>query len=196
MPYTPTIWRDKRAGGTMINAESLNKIENGIKAATDLAELVAPVGCIMIWAGTGVPEGWYLCDGRSLSRALYPKLFSAIGVVYGSSSQSTFSLPNLRERVPVGRGINGTFGTLGSTGGTEKHQLSVAEMPNHGHGATSGGRSLGMWKTNAGGGSQWELLSTSGASQVSGFEIGNAGGNQPHNNLQPYIVVNYIIKAA
>lgn len=196
MPYTPTIWRDKRAGGTMINAESLNKIENGIKAATDLAELVAPVGCIMAWAGTGVPEGWLLCDGRSLSRASYPKLFSAIGVVYGSSSQTMFSLPDMRTRVPVGRNPTGTFATLGAKGGSERHTLTTAEIPAHNHNATTGGRNMGMWKTNSSGGSQWELLSTSGASQVSGFEISNTGGGQSHNNLQPYIVVNYIIKAA
>lgn len=196
MAYVPTLWRDKRAGGTIITAASLNKLEEGLRDASAAGDDAVPVGAVIPYAGNAAPVGWLLCQGQTLNRAQYPRLFAAIGVAYGAPNQQQFALPDLRSRVPVGRAPGGTFGNLGARGGAETVTLTTSQIPAHNHNATSGGRTMGMWKTNAGGGSQWELLSTSGGSQVSGFEISNTGGGQAHNNLQPYIVLNYIIRAA
>lgn len=196
MAYEPTVWRDKRAGGTLIDANALNKLEQGVKAASAAGDDAVPVGAVIAFAGQNAPEGWLLCQGQSLSRTQYPRLFAAIGVQYGAASNSQFSLPDMRTRVPVGKAAAGTFAVLGAKGGAETHTLTVAQMPAHNHNATTGGKTMGMWKTNAGGGSQWELLSTSGGNQVSGFDISNTGGGQAHNILQPYIVMNFIIRAA
>jgi len=88
-----------------------------------------PPGTLMPFAGTVAPRGWMMCDGRSLSKSQYEKLYRAIGDTYGSSS-SEFSIPDMRGRVIVGVS---EMRPLAETGGSETHTLSVDEMPVHNH---------------------------------------------------------------
>lgn len=93
----------------------------------------SPAGSIMQYGGSSAPEGWLLCDGSAISRTTYSALFAAIGTTYGTGDGSTtFNLPDLENRVPIG--VSDTHG-LGTTGGEETHTLTTEEMPAHGHAA-------------------------------------------------------------
>lgn len=148
-----------------------------------------PVGTIVPYAGSTTPTNWLLCDGSAVSRTTYAQLFSAIGVRYGSGDGSTtFNLPNLKGRVPVGQDTSQTeFDVLGETGGAKTHTLTVAEMPSHTH--RTGIQPDRAGNYNDGGSSAYVYFD-----QTSGKETTTTGGSQAHNNLQPYQVVNYIIK--
>jgi microcystin-dependent protein len=99
---------------------------------TDLVALV-PAGSLMQYAGASAPSGWLLCQGQLLNITAYPNLYSAIGTVYGGNGVTQFALPDLRGRVALGAG--GSY-SLGSTGGSETHTLTVNEMPSHNHTGT------------------------------------------------------------
>jgi microcystin-dependent protein len=90
-----------------------------------------PAGVISQYAGSAAPAGYLLCQGQSVSTTTFADLFAAIGYTYGGSG-SNFVIPNLQNRVPVGRGT-GTFGSLNATGGAETHTLTVDQMPTHTH---------------------------------------------------------------
>ena len=133
-------------------------------------QLVAlvPAGSIQMYGGAAAPTGWLLCDGSTVSRAAYSTLFSAIGVAYGAGDGSTtFKLPDLRQRFPLGKAASGTGATLGATGGAIDHDHSVAA---HYHSMTGAGSSLA---TNIG--------HTHGSSAVSGTIGGASDGTHQHN---------------
>ena len=148
-----------------------------------------PSGTIHMWAGEYAPLGCGFCDGHALSRTseAFSKLFGIIGTKYGTGDDSTtFNLPDLRGRSPLGagQGDNLTERSLGKTGGEEEHTLTIDEMPNHSHhisytGPGTGNKGFGYYTSGQG---SKEIFSKS------------AGGDQPHNNMQPYQVVNFIIK--
>ena len=151
-----------------------------------------PVGTIIPYAGSTIPSNYMLCEGQALSRIEYDILFSAIGTTYGAGDgTTTFNLPNLKGRIITGVDSNDTdFDVLGETGGEKTHTLTVDEMPSHYHGIrdtidmnTLAGQNRSVV---VGGGETWNP----GDPALSN----NTGDNQPHNNLQPYIVLNYIIK--
>ncbi len=171
-------------------------------------------GMIEAYAAATAPEGYLLCDGRAVSRTTYSELFKVIGTTYGSGDGSTtFNIPNLQGKVPVGKN-SGTFNTLGKTGGEEGHTLTTAEIPAHTHGTktltghvsniVSADKSGAVYATgvfSARKSSEWANYSTTGnQGTYDGFTIdashehNSVGGNGKHNNLQPYNVVNYIIK--
>ena len=137
----------------------------------------------MPYAGATAPTGFLLCDGGAVSRTTYAGLFGTIGTVYGAGDGSTtFALPNMKGRVPTGLDAAQTeFDTRGETGGTKTHTLTSAEMPSHihsltfGSGGATGGADVGQYGSPNGG------------------ITGSAGGGGAHNNLQPYLVLNYII---
>jgi len=138
-----------------------------------------PAGVIMIWATNTPPSGWLLCDGSAVSRTTYASLFSIIGSTYGAGDGSTtFNLPNMQGRVPVGKSTEVEFNALGQKGGEKTHTLTIAEMPAHTHPTAWGGGSSPGGGYGSGG--YHDTLST--------------GGNGAHNNLQPYITLDYIIK--
>lgn len=148
---------------------------------------VIPSGTIQSYGGTSVPTGWLACDGSSKSTTTYDLLHSAIGYNYGGSGAS-FLVPDLQGRTPVGNGTGSglTGRTIGTKAGTETHQLSVSEMPSHGHtvyGVTSSGElnPFGLAVMSAGSGD-------------SNKSTTSAGGDGAHNNMQPYTVVKFIIK--
>lgn len=92
-----------------------------------------PCGSIVNYAGSTAPSGWLICDGTELSISMYPDLFNIIGYTYGNDTSGYFCLPDLQERVPVGKTSNTT---LGATGGNSDISLNVSQMPLHSHSAT------------------------------------------------------------
>lgn len=156
-----------------------------------------PVGSVVEWYSDTIPEDWLLCNGQAVSRTDYADLFSILGTKYGTGNGSTtFNLPNLQGRVPVGKDSNDTeFNTLGKTGGEKAHTLTVAEMARHNHDFID--NNSGITKTIAAmknGGSN-ELSQTSGSKHYDYFYVNYTGESKPHNNLQPFTVCNFIIKA-
>ncbi|MGN7977446.1 DUF859 family phage minor structural protein [Microbacterium sp. 22195] len=168
---------------------------------------VEPVGILVAFAGATAPSGWLLCDGSAVSRTTYATLFAVIGTAYGAGNgSSTFNVPDLRGRIPVGRDSTQTeFDALGETGGEKTHKLTPSEMPTHNHAAPSGyfyvespNGSMRRAATinNAGSNGEdgvWrQRIAESGGSPMG---TANSGGDGVHNNLQPYVVTNHIIKA-
>lgn len=143
-----------------------------------------PIGSIIPFGGTEAPTGWLICDGSMLNRATYKELFAAIGTNFGTDGPGNFYIPDLRGKVAVGQNASETeFNTLGKTGGEKTHTLTIEEMPAHNHNIN--------WQYTGGSGTATAIFT------YSGNTIGttSTGGDQPHNNLQPYQVTNYIIKA-
>jgi len=149
---------------------------------------IIPSGTIQMFGGTSAPTGWLLCNGSAVSRVgNNAALFAAIGTAFGvGDGSTTFNLPDLRGRVGVGKN-SATFGTLGATGGEETHTLTTPEIPSHSHLLPN------FWTNTTGGGGIASVAYTSGS--LSGeLSTANTGGDGAHNNIQPYQVVNYIIK--
>ena len=168
-------------------------------SAFNAANTGTPAGVIMPYAGSSEPSGWLFCSGNAISRSTYSGLFSAIGTTYGPGDTSTtFNLPDLRGRVIAGRddmggttalrvtnsgsnansGIAGT--TLGANGGTQTHILTTAQLP-----------TFNMRSTTA--------TSSPAHGDFAPFPVADdvnvtVGENYPHLNMQPTIILNYIIK--
>ncbi len=155
-----------------------------------------PAGTIVAFAGDSVPNGWLYCNGGSLFQVKYPELYAAIGTKYGGGN-GKFNLPDLRARTIFGSDArDGDFNSLGKTGGSKTHTLTVDEMPSHSHlidGSVYADKpsSPQTWTNKQSSGSNWftQISNVSG-----GVRTVNDGGGQPHNNLPPYIAMNYIIK--
>lgn len=157
------------------------------------------------FAGATAPAGWLLCYGQAVSRTTYAALFLALSTAYGvGDGSTTFNVPDMRGRVAAGKddmggtaasrlttagsGVNGLV--LGASGGVQTHTLDSTQIPSHSHGAPSGsngfwGDAGGLYAVNAGG-------STLNINRYSA--TANAGGGTAHNNTQPTVVTNYIIK--
>lgn len=161
-----------------------------------------PIGAITSYAGSTAPTNWLICDGRAISRVTYADLFNAIGTTYGAGDGSTtFNLPNLKGKIPIGKDTTqNEFDTLGETGGEKIHTLTVDEMPSHKHNGIFeyySEREISNRSDAGGGGHDINYSSFDGSmdNSYSYLYTADAGGGQAHNNLQPYIVLNYIIKA-
>ncbi|MCR9099462.1 MAG: tail fiber protein [bacterium] len=175
----------------------------------------APVGAIAPFpaAAGNVPNGWLLCDGASYDATFYPALFAVIGTTYGAEPNNRFLVPDLRGRTPMGADPGQTeFASLGQTGGAKTHTLTVAQMPSHNHSGFTGFAGTHIH----GYGTRDFLIDVAGTNEVlrdgadgsadlpdqfTQFDgehthpINSQGGGQAHNNIQPYAVVNFIIKA-
>lgn len=165
-----------------------NLVEIKIKSVDTL-----PLGAILEFSGSTAPDGYMICDGSAISRTKYPELFNLIGTAYGAGDGSTtFNLPDKRGKVGVGYdSTNTNFNILGKTGGEETHVLTEDEMPSHVHKANFSLGGAGNAEGRLVLGNNTQNGTTSGNY---GSPIASASGGQAHNNLQPYITLNYIIK--
>ncbi len=152
-----------------------------------------PAGMIVPYAGSTAPDGWLLCEGSAVSRTTYSTLYSMISTTYGvGDGSSTFNLPDLRGRVAIG--VNGSH-VLASSGGAETHTLTVEEIPSHNH--TLRARTTGQNNGNPTNRTlaQVNIYTDADANvDMRNTSITSSGGGQAHNNMQPYITLNYIIK--
>lgn len=157
-----------------------------------------PIGAISPYAGSIAPTNWLICDGSAISRTTYADLFDAIGTTYGAGDGSTtFNLPNLKGRVAVGKDSSQTeFDTLGETGGEKTHTLTINEMPSHKHEDINWAADDYHTSIDSGSGNGIFIENSAGCSYEAGkYRTGYTGGGQAHNILQPYITLNFIIKA-
>jgi microcystin-dependent protein len=158
--------------------------------------VLIPAGTIIQSAAINEPAGWLDCNGRTLLVTEYAYLFSAIGYGYGGADLS-FNIPDMRGRVGVGYGDGPNTDTyltprnLGAKGGAETHTLVVSEMPAHDHGGTTGittGANNGSTVTASLPGHD---VADDGSHS---HTIPSQGGNGAHNNMQPFLVIRYLIK--
>jgi microcystin-dependent protein len=173
---------------------------------------LVPIGTIVPFGGANPPTGWLLCHGQAVSRTTYAALWDIlkkpsgetfVGIYGNGDGSTTFNLPDLRGRTAAGLdNMGGTSanrlvnvvsgGTLGASGGVERHTLQVSEIPAHNHTApgyyapnfTSGAPDVPCFY-----GRNWSGY------QQNGIATNNTGGGQPHPNVQPTLVVNYIVFA-
>jgi len=152
------------------------------------------IGEIRVFAGNFAPVGWLLCQGQILPISQYDVLFNLIGTTYGGDGQNTFALPNLASRIPYHQGSGYT---LGQMGGVESVTLITQQIPVHTHQATANTPNANQ---NSPAGNVW------GASTLSAYTKANpsncnlnpqallpSGGSQPHDNMPPYLCLNFII---
>lgn len=194
-------------GGTLPASTDVVVVDVLEIAATDTLETPATstleiepiinylVGEIRMFAGAQVPAGWFFCDGSTVSRTTYAGLFRVIGTTYGvGDGSTTFTLPNLRGRSPIGAGTGTASGataqTLGSqpttgAGGEQTHTLTTPEMPAHTH-ADNFNYTIG--KISGGG------VVGAGSNTDPGQVTGSTGGGGAHNILSPVSVVNFLIR--
>lgn len=161
------------------------------------------IGEIQIFAGNFAPRGWAFCNGQIMSIMQNTALFSIVGITYGGDGKTTFALPNLMGRAPMqqGAGTGLTPRTLGQQGGAAAVTLLPNQMPAHTHvaqgydgGATTANTNGNIWAKTTGGRTPPPFYASEAPNvSMSPQAIGVAGGSQPHNNMQPYLGVNFII---
>ena len=183
---------DKVSSATTDNLAALDANGNLKDSGGNLVSVAPPAGSIIMYGGSSSPSGWLYCNGQAVSRTTQSNLFNAIGTTFGNGDGSTtFNLPDLRDRFPLGDRNNGGSDAsrvdnvskgLGATGGEDEHKLTEAEMPSHNH-------SLDI-DTN------YEINGSDASSDFgcSGANTSSAGGDQPHNNMPPFLAVSFIIK--
>jgi microcystin-dependent protein len=156
------------------------------------------IGEIRLGGWNFAPQGWALCDGQLLPISQYAPLFQLIGTTYGGDGVNTFGLPNLQSRIPVHQGTspNGIPYVIGELAGTETVTLNTNQIPAHSHNlaAQSGAGAQpspagGLWANS----SLNQYSAGTPTAQMAPTSLQNFGGSQPHDNLPPYQVVNYII---
>lgn len=174
-------------GNPGLNSElpTAKAVRDAISAIPTGGGSTAPTGSILLYAGSSAPVGWLILSGDcTLSRTTYSALFAIIGTIYGYNSEDTFCLPDLRGRFPVGVGqqSGGSSYTLASTGGEEKHVLTIPEIPAHDHSYV--GPTL-LPNYYYGGATYSNIINS---------RTGMTGGGLSHENRPPFLALNFIIK--
>ena len=156
------------------------------------------IGEVRIFAGNFAPRGWAFCDGSLLPISQNTALFSILGTTYGGDGRTTFALPNIQSRIVIGEGNGPGLSNyrLGQLGGSETNTHTINTTPSHNHpltirvntsaGEESGAKGIFSAHDNG-------FSSEAANGTLGGASTTNAGQNQPVNNMQPYIVVRYII---
>jgi microcystin-dependent protein len=160
-------------------------------------------GEIRMFAGNYAPAGWALCNGQLLQIVDYEVLFQLIGTTYGGDGQTTFAVPDMRGRIPIHMSTSPpvvapvvTTRGLGETGGDEQVTLSVTQLPAHTHvGATvaAASKTSPVWNLTGDTGVNLIYAEGPGSPVMSQSSFAPAGGSQPHNNMMPFMCVNFII---
>ena len=190
-------------------ADLANTVAPGVTA------VAAPLSAMALWPLNTNPSDtdWLLCDGKAISRTTYATLFALVSTTWGvGDGSTTFNLPDFRGRVPLGgnnaslpNAKNATYATrnLAATGGEETHVLTTAELPVHTHTLTDPGHfhasNSGAFQTSTAGadagttGTNYRTEANA-ASATTGVTIANTGSDAAHENLPPFLVVNFIMK--
>ena len=157
---------------------------------------------IRIFPFNFAPKGWAWCDGQLLPLSQNTALFSLLGTTYGGNGKSNFALPDLQGRSPMhpGQGPGLSLHDLGETGGAETVTLLESEMPAHSHGfrattedGTQGTFQNGVTLARSIGGTLYQTNTSQNLVMMSPSSLPPAGGDQPHNNLQPYLTFYFCI---
>jgi microcystin-dependent protein len=150
------------------------------------------VGEIRMFGGNFAPQGWMLCQGQLLPISSYETLYNLIGTTYGGDGQNTFALPNLASRIPVHQGAGYV---IGAVGGQETVTLQTSQLPVHNHvprantAANQTGPGNNIWA-----GSSLNQFSAGTANlQMANTAIGMTGNTLPHDNMLPFLAINFII---
>lgn len=156
----------------------------GAKEAMELYDGIVPPGAVIPYAGSSAPDGWLLCDGRTVSRTTYAALFAAIGTTFGAGDGSTtFVLPDMRGNVAAGANSSHA---LASTTGAETITQTVEQMPAHTHTVSNVYQYVGT----SGDGGRTESTT----SKIATVTTSSTGGGEPMSVMQPTLYLNYIIK--
>ena len=170
--------------------------------------ILVPAGTIVQSAAINVPDGWLNCNGDLLNKIAYIDLFAAIGNAYGGLiTDLSFNLPDLRGRVGIGAGTGSdlTPRAMATSGGAETHTLTMSEMPSHSHDINDPGHRHTYTNTpndqnlisainNETAADQEDINNQLTGNSVTGITIINTGDDLPHNNMQPFLVIRYLIK--
>lgn len=157
------------------------------------------IGEIRMFAGNFAPSGWLFCDGSMLPISEYDTLFSLIGTTYGGDGQNTFGLPDLRGRIPIHMGTGaGVSYTIGEWSGAETMTLTTQQIPAHTHLILATDT---VADTRNPKGARFARVRrepvyaplTGGSTAMHAQSISAIGGSQPHNNMQPFLCINFII---
>ena len=158
------------------------------------------IGEIRMFGGNFAPVGWALCNGQLLPISQNTALFSILGTTYGGNGQTTFGLPDLRQRMPMhaGAGPGLTPRDLGEQGGEQTAGLTVQQIPSHSHGMAASNTTASVQSPANALLAKPITLSApyhdpAGIAASPAGPLGMTGGGSQHNNMQPYLVVNFII---
>jgi microcystin-dependent protein len=157
------------------------------------------VGEIRMFAGNFAPVGWALCQGQTLAISENDVLFNLIGTTYGGDGQNTFNLPDLRGRLPVHQGVSpqGSTFMIGQAGGAEQVTLTTAQIPSHGHplqaAHVTGDQITPSGNLPANSFNVTPYINDVPSGSMNAGAITSIGGSQPHDNMQPFLCINFII---
>ena len=160
------------------------------------------LGQVILFAGNFAPRGWALCQGQLLPISQNSALFSILGTMYGGDGRTTFGLPDLRGRTPIGPGNGPGLPNYrdGVKGGSPTNTMTFSEMPPHTHAAVLRAKNSGGDGTSPNGTSLAETSEDNYSSEApdvnmraDAITVANSGGGQAQNNMQPYQAINYII---
>lgn len=162
------------------------------------------LGEIKMFAGSFAPRSWALCDGQLLAVAQNDALFSLLGTIYGGDGRTTFGLPDMRGRIPIhaGSGPGLTPRNIGSKSGTENETLVVNQLPNHTHTlqantqAGAQGDAAGTTPSQSTVGVYLQSPNPLSIRQLKAASISQVGSSQRHNNMMPFLCINFIIALA
>lgn len=203
-----------------MGSQRITNLGAGVEASDavrlDQLQSFMPAGMVVPYGGPTAPAGWLLCNGQAVSRTTYSSLYSAIGTRFGSGDGvSSFGVPDLRGRVIAGYdpsqsrlsgksgGVSSQY--IGNSGGQEEHKLLVSQIPSHNHGGKTGWGGVHVHTTNGPASNEGVSgvhpmtrygTALAGTSEHAGHDhtVSSQGGDQAHNNVQPTLILNYIIK--